>query len=121
MIESGDRSDRRSLVKQINRTNRTPAFDPVVFLSTIGKGREMLSFQKKGTIFTQGDSTDGLFFIQNGKVRLRVVSESGKEATLAILGEKTSLEKAALPGSSYACHPQLQSQTACFYMLRRRR
>jgi CRP/FNR family transcriptional regulator, cyclic AMP receptor protein len=47
----------------------------------------MLSFDKRETIFAQGDSTDGLFFIQEGKVRLSVVSEAGKEATLAILGE----------------------------------
>ena len=47
----------------------------------------MVSFQKKSTVFTQGDSTDGLFFIQKGKVQLTVVSEGGKEATLGILGE----------------------------------
>jgi CRP-like cAMP-binding protein len=47
----------------------------------------MLSFKKKSTIFAQGDPTDGLFFIQKGKIRLSVVSERGKEATLAILGE----------------------------------
>jgi CRP/FNR family cyclic AMP-dependent transcriptional regulator len=62
-----------------------PDFNPVASLSTTGEGREMLSFQKKNTIFAQGDTTDGLFFIQSGKVRLSVVSEAGKEATLAIL------------------------------------
>ena len=62
-------------------------FNPRTFLSTIGKGREMVSFGKKSTIFTQGDTTDGLFFIQEGKVQLSVVSEAGKEATLGILSE----------------------------------
>jgi CRP/FNR family transcriptional regulator, cyclic AMP receptor protein len=47
----------------------------------------MVSFDKRDTIFAQGDSTDGLFFVQEGKVRLSVVSEAGKEATLAILSE----------------------------------
>ena len=47
----------------------------------------MLRFQKKNSIFAQGDATDGLFFIQRGKVRLSVVSEAGKEATLGILNE----------------------------------
>ena len=47
----------------------------------------MVSFDKREMIFAQGDSTDGVFFIQAGKVRLSVVSEAGKEATLAILGE----------------------------------
>jgi CRP/FNR family transcriptional regulator, cyclic AMP receptor protein len=57
------------------------------FLSSIGKGREVVSFEKKSTVFAQGDSTDGLFFIQKGKVQLTVVSEAGKEATLGILSE----------------------------------
>ncbi len=47
----------------------------------------MVSFDKRDTIFAQGDATDGVFFIQEGKIRLSVVSEAGKEATLAILSE----------------------------------
>ena len=47
----------------------------------------MVSFHKKETIFAQGDSRDGLFFVQTGKVQLSVVSESGREATLGIQGE----------------------------------
>ena len=66
---------------------KTSEFNPRAFLSTIGKGREMLSLNKKKTIFAQGDATQGLFFIQKGKVQLTVVSEGGKEATLGILGE----------------------------------
>src|SRR5580693_2278468 len=67
-------------------TKKKLDFNPHTFLSTIGKGRDMLSFEKRDTIFAQGDSTDGLFFIQKGKVQLTVVSEAGKEATLGILG-----------------------------------
>jgi CRP/FNR family transcriptional regulator, cyclic AMP receptor protein len=73
-------------------------FDPHAFLSTIGKGREMISFGKRKTIFAQGESTDGLFFIQKGKVRLSVVSERGKEATLAILGERDFFGESGLAG-----------------------
>jgi CRP-like cAMP-binding protein len=58
----------------------------------------MLSFQKKNVIFAQGDSTDGLFFIQKGKVRLSVVSEVGKEATIGILGEGDFFGEAGLAG-----------------------
>jgi CRP/FNR family transcriptional regulator, cyclic AMP receptor protein len=73
-------------------------FNAHAFLSSIGKGREMLSFQKKSTIFGQGDSTDGLFFIQKGKVQLTVVSEGGKEATLGILGEGDFFGEGGLAG-----------------------
>src|ERR1700689_4537505 len=73
-------------------------FNPHTFLSSIGRGREMVSFQKKNTIFAQGDSTDGLFFIQKGKVQLSVVSEGGKEATLGILGEGDFFGEGGLAG-----------------------
>jgi CRP-like cAMP-binding protein len=65
-------------------------FDPNTFLATIGEGRKFVLFPKKQTIFAQGDFADAVFYIQDGKVRLTVVSETGKEATLGILGEGDS-------------------------------
>jgi CRP/FNR family transcriptional regulator, cyclic AMP receptor protein len=82
----------------LNQVTSAKNFNPRTFLSTIGKGRDMLSFQKKNTIFAQGDSTDGLFFIQEGKVQLSVVSEAGKEATLGILGEGDFFGEGGLAG-----------------------
>ena len=58
----------------------------------------MVSFEKKNTIFAQGAATDGLFFIQSGKVQLSVVSESGKEATLGILNEGDFFGEGGLAG-----------------------
>lgn len=58
----------------------------------------MLSFQRKDKIFVQGDSRDGLFFIQTGKVQLSVLSENGKEATLGILGEGDFFGEGGLAG-----------------------
>src|SRR6478752_8204819 len=86
------------VVKQVSSPRKKAHFSPHAFLSTIGKGREMLSFQKKNVIFSQGDSTDGLFFIQKGKVRLSVVSEAGKEATIGILGEGDFFGEGCLTG-----------------------
>jgi len=57
-----------------------------------------MSFGKRNTIFAQGDSTDGLFFIQEGKVQLSVVSEGGKEATLGILSEGDFFGEGGLAG-----------------------
>ena len=85
-------------MKQITNAKRELDFNPHTFLSTIGKGRDMLSFQKKDKIFVQGDSRDGLFFVQTGKVRLSVVSEKGKEATLGILGEGDFFGEGGLAG-----------------------
>jgi len=57
-----------------------------------------VSFKKKSSIFVQGDSTDGLFFIQKGKIRLSVVSEGGKEATLGILSDNDFFGEGGLAG-----------------------
>jgi CRP/FNR family cyclic AMP-dependent transcriptional regulator len=65
----------------------TSKFDPKVFLATIGEGRKILAFSKKQTIFTQGDAADSVFYVQKGKVRLTVVSKTGKEATIGVVIE----------------------------------
>jgi CRP/FNR family transcriptional regulator, cyclic AMP receptor protein len=65
--------------------NKRRDFDPDKFLATIGEGRKILSFRKKQTIFAQGDPADAVFFIQQGKAKLSVVSKTGREATIGIL------------------------------------
>src|SRR6202046_3823697 len=60
-------------------------FDPKTFLSTINGGRKIEAFSKKQTIFSQGASSDAVFYIKEGKVKLTVVSQIGKEATIGIL------------------------------------
>ena len=88
------------MLNQVTTARKKLEFNPRTFLSTIGKGREMLSIQKRQTIFAQGDPTDGLFFIQEGKVQLSVVSEAGKEATLAILSEADFFGEGGLAGQA---------------------
>ena len=75
-------------------------FDPHAFLATIGEGRKIVPFQKRQTIFTQGDPTDAVFYIQTGKVRLTVVSNIGKEATIGILGDGEFFGEGALAGQA---------------------
>jgi CRP/FNR family transcriptional regulator, cyclic AMP receptor protein len=73
-------------------------FDPDTFLVTIGAGRKMVSVPKKQTIFAQGDGADSVFYVQKGKVRLTVVSTAGKEATIAIVGERNFFGEGSLAG-----------------------
>ena len=73
-------------------------FDSKTFLSTIDGGRKIASFPKKQAIFVQGDSSDAVFYIQRGKVRLTVVSKSGKEATIGILSERDFFGEGCLTG-----------------------
>jgi len=79
-------------------TKKKPDFDPRKFLATIGDGRKVVTFPKKQTIFAQGDAADAVFYIQDGKVRLSVVSKSGKEATLGLLTEGQFFGEGSLAG-----------------------
>jgi CRP-like cAMP-binding protein len=63
-------------------------FDPKVFLAQIGLGRTILQYPKNKAIFTQGELSNAVFYIQKGRAKLTVLSASGKEATIAILGEQ---------------------------------
>jgi CRP/FNR family transcriptional regulator, cyclic AMP receptor protein len=73
-------------------------FDPKQFLATIGEGRKVVAFPERQTIFAQGDAADAVFYIQEGKVRLTVVSKIGKEATLGILSEGAFFGEGGLAG-----------------------
>ena len=73
-------------------------FDPKTFLSTIDGGRKISTFSKKQAVFVQGDSSDAVFYIQKGKVRLTVVSKTGKEATIGILNEGDFFGEGCLTG-----------------------
>jgi CRP-like cAMP-binding protein len=73
-------------------------FDPKTFLSTMDGGRKIAAFPKKQPIFVQGDSSDCVFYIQEGKIKLTVVSKTGKEATIGILSEGDFFGEGCLRG-----------------------
>src|SRR3984893_3076824 len=76
-------------------------FDPQTFLSTIDGGRTIAAFPKKRTIFVQGDSSDAVFYIQTGRVKLTVLAKSGKEATIGVLGEGDFFGEGCLAGQPF--------------------
>jgi CRP/FNR family transcriptional regulator, cyclic AMP receptor protein len=65
------------------RNNR--AFNVEAFLAQKGLGRTLIDVKKNGTVFSQGDAADSVFYVQKGRIRLTVVSKRGKEATIALL------------------------------------
>jgi len=68
-------------------TKPRPSFNPKSFLAKVGEGRSIGKYRKEQIVFSQGDPADAVFYIQKGKVKITVVSEQGKEAVVAILGE----------------------------------
>jgi CRP-like cAMP-binding protein len=75
-------------------------FDPQAFLAIIGEGRKSVLFAKKQRVFAQGDTADAVFYIQRGKVRLTVVSKTGKEATIGIVAEGQFFGEGSLAGQT---------------------
>jgi CRP/FNR family cyclic AMP-dependent transcriptional regulator len=79
---------------------KSPEFHPTVFLATIGDGRKNLTFVQKQGIFAQGDVADAVFYIQSGKVKLTVLSRTGREATVGMLGVGNFFGEGALAGQT---------------------
>jgi len=75
-------------------------FDPEALLATVGEGRKGMHFPKKQTIFAQGAAADAVFYLQSGKVKLAVVSKTGKEATIGILSERSFFGEGSLAGQA---------------------
>jgi CRP-like cAMP-binding protein len=82
----------------VSASKKLIQFDPKTFLSTVDGGRKIAVFSNKQTIFVQGDSSDAVFYIQKGKVKLTVVSQIGKEATIGILNEGDFFGEGCLTG-----------------------
>src|SRR6202165_5684136 len=61
-------------------------FYPKIFLAKVGEGKTVSKYRKDQIVFSQGEVADAVFYIQQGQVKLTVVSEQGKEAVVAMLG-----------------------------------
>jgi CRP/FNR family transcriptional regulator, cyclic AMP receptor protein len=68
----------------MKRKGKLP-FDPKIFLAKVGEGKAISEFQNDQIVFSQGEVADAVFYIQNGKIKLTVISERGKEAVVGIL------------------------------------
>jgi CRP/FNR family cyclic AMP-dependent transcriptional regulator len=75
-----------------------PAFNVQAFLDSAGVARNIVQFQAKDTIFSQGDMSKDVMYIQKGTVKLSVVSKTGKEAVVAMLKPGDFVGEGALAG-----------------------
>ena len=78
-------------------------FDLAIFLEQAGVGRQLVHLHPKQTFFSQGDSADSIFYLRTGRAKLTVVSQDGKEATIALLsaGEFIGEESLASVGGMH--------------------
>jgi len=89
---------RSSNIKSKIKFKEKPTFDLRVFLDTAGAARKIVKFRKSEKIYSQGDSTKGVKYIQEGGVKLSVVNEVGKEAVVAMLGPGDFFGEGCLAG-----------------------
>jgi CRP-like cAMP-binding protein len=82
-------------------------FDIATFLAKAGLGRRIVQLAPKQTFFSQGDPADSVFYLQNGRARVTVVSAIGKEATITLVSEGEFVGEGAL-----AAIPGLRLSTA---------
>lgn len=73
-------------------------FDVEAFLGSSGVARRIVRFARTATIYAQGDRATSVWYVQSGRVKLSVLSSSGKEAIVAILGRGDFFGEGSLAG-----------------------
>jgi CRP-like cAMP-binding protein len=77
---------------------QAPAFDSGLLLTKLESGKSKREYYNNEAVFSQGDPANAVFYIQSGKVKLTVVSKSGKEAVVAMLPETSFFGEGCLAG-----------------------
>jgi CRP/FNR family transcriptional regulator, cyclic AMP receptor protein len=77
-----------------------PAFDAQAVLESAGAARRVVSYPKGKIVFSQGQPSDAVLYIQKGSIKISVLSRTGKEAVVAMLGPGDFVGEGALTGQS---------------------
>ena len=79
---------------------RRPVFDAEAFLESVSAARRLVSYSKGKIVFSQGQPSDAVMYIQTGGIKISVLSRTGKEAVVAMLGPGDFFGEGALTGQS---------------------
>ena len=75
-------------------------FDLNLYLESTGPARKVVKYRRKQVAFSQGDPANDVRYIQDGAIKLSVLSRIGKEAVVAILSPGDFFGEGALIGQS---------------------
>ena len=78
----------------------SPAFDAQAYLESAGAARRVMTYRTGKVVFSQGEPCDDVMYIQKGGIKLSVLSRTGKEAVVAMLGPGDFFGEGALAGQS---------------------
>jgi CRP/FNR family cyclic AMP-dependent transcriptional regulator len=84
----------------VTRKAKGSSFDPTAFLAAVKRGRTMAEYRTGQLIFVGGDVADSVFYIAQGKIKIFVTSNRGREAVVALLSEGDFFGEGCLIGQS---------------------
>jgi CRP/FNR family cyclic AMP-dependent transcriptional regulator len=84
--------------KPNGRAKAAPAFNAQAFLDSAGLSTKIVEYGRGETIFTQGDPCEDVLYIQRGGVKLSVLSKTGREAVVAMIGPGDFFGEGCLAG-----------------------
>ncbi|MGD0628999.1 MAG: Crp/Fnr family transcriptional regulator [Terracidiphilus sp.] len=90
-----------------------PMFNVAAFLASAGLGRRIVQFPAKSPLFAQGDPADAVFYLQKGRVKITVVSQAGKEATITLVSAGEFVGEGALAAADGLRLSTATAITAC--------
>jgi CRP/FNR family cyclic AMP-dependent transcriptional regulator len=82
------------------RPQKGLGFSVQAFLESAGVARRIVEYRKSQKIYSQGDPTNTVLYIQKGQIKLSVVNEVGKEAVVAMLGRGDFFGEGGLAGQT---------------------
>jgi len=88
--------------------NSIERFDSQAFLASVNGGRSVERYAAGQPVFRQGDDADAVYYIRDGKVRVTVVSEQGREGVIGIMESGDFLGEGCLNGH----HPRMATASA---------
>src|SRR4029453_8210452 len=83
---------------KLSPARTTPPFDLNAFLKSAGLSPRTVGFAAGAVVFAQGGQANTVFYVQEGGVKLSVLSSAGKEAVVAMLGPGDFLGEGCLAG-----------------------
>src|SRR4051794_14211710 len=81
-------------------STRPPSFETEAFLTSAGAARRVATYPPGKIVFAQGQPSDAVMYIQKGSIKISVLSRTGKEAVVAMLGPGDFFGEGALTGQS---------------------
>src|SRR5512138_717414 len=90
----------KAKARRVQSAGEPPAFDAKAFLESAGAARSVATYPKGKVVFSQGQPSDTVIYIQKGGIKMSVLSRTGKEAVVAMLGPGDFFGEGALTGQS---------------------